>query len=331
MPSSLPTVSVVALGGTIASVPDDTGRGVTPQLSPEDLFASVRGASDVADVRLVPFRQLPSGDLGFDDLAALALVLRDEAARSDGVVVTQGTDTLEETSYLLDLLYDGATPVVVTGAMRNPALPGTDGPANLLAALRVAVSEDARDLGPLVVFAEEIHLPRFVRKVHTSSVTAFASPACGPVGWVSEDRVRIPLVPRRRTQHLDPDALAGPMPSVGVVQLGLGSGALPPEQVAGLQGLVVAAFGGGHVPGRTVESLAEIARRIPVVVASRTGAGELYRGTYGFPGSERDLLERGLVSAGVLDAAKARILLAALLASGAGGDRIRAAFRIASE
>ncbi|MGN6608627.1 MAG: asparaginase [Jatrophihabitans sp.] len=319
-------MEVLALGGTIASVPAAAGEGVTPRLSPDDLLASVPGVRAVAELRVRTFRQVPSGDLTFDDIAALAREL--STVDADGVVVTQGTDTLEETSWLLDLLYAGAMPVVLTGAMRNPALPGADGPANLLAAVRVAASPLAAGLGPLVVFDDEIHLPRYVRKTHTASVGAFASPTAGPVGWVVEDRVRLPFVPRRRTAPHDPGALVPPVPSVGLALIGLDAD-LPPT--ASLAGLVVAGFGGGHVPGRLADALAELAGRMPVVLASRTGAGENYRDTYGFPGSERDLLARGLVSAGGLDPLKARVLLTVLLAEGAAPDAIRAAFAAAGD
>jgi L-asparaginase len=328
--SPLPRVLVLTLGGTIASVPDAKGHHAVPRLSPAELMASVPGAAEVADVRLESFRQYPSGDLSITDMIELAQLVGRRADEVDGFVITQGTDTLEETSYALDLLLDeNGPPVVVTGAMRNAGLPGADGPANILAAIRVAVSREARGLGPLVVFADEIHLPRFVRKIHSSSVAAFSSPNAGPVGWVTEERVRIPLLARDRGPTLQPDAVRVPPPAVGIVKLGLGSGPLLPEHTAGFEGLVVEVFGGGHVPSSVVQSLAEVNDRIPVVMATRTGAGELYRSTYAFPGSEQDLLDRGMISAGALDGAKARLLLVLLLASGAGRADISARFAAA--
>src|SRR6185437_15072259 len=136
--------------------------------------------------------------ISFTDL----LGLRDEILRrvedgSAGIVITQGTDTIEETAFALDLLWAGHAPIVITGAMRNPTLPGADGPANLLAAVRVAASPAARGLGVLVVIADEIHAARFVSKRHTQSPAAFAALA-GPLGWVSEGDVRIVLVPVKR-------------------------------------------------------------------------------------------------------------------------------------
>src|SRR5690606_35815882 len=137
---------------------------------------------------VVDFRRLPSASLGFDDLLALAAEIRGRLARGgvDGVVVTQGTDTLEEAAYLLDLFHTAAEPVVVTGAMRNPALAGADGPANLLAAVRTAAHPASRGRGVLVVLADQIHAASRVRKTHTSGVGAFTSPDSGPLGLVAE-------------------------------------------------------------------------------------------------------------------------------------------------
>ncbi|WP_460060825.1 asparaginase [Streptomyces sp. YKOK-I1] len=327
MPSPLPRLLVLTLGGTIASVPAAAGQGAAPRLGPAELLAAVPEAARLADVSLEPFRQCASGDLSVGDVAELAGLIRERGEETDGIVVTQGTDTLEETSYLLDLLLgqDGP-PVVLTGAMRNPSLPGADGPANLLAAMRVAVSPLAAGLGPLVVFADEIHLPRFVRKVHSSSPVAFGSPGAGPVGRVTEDRVRIPLVPRRRPALPRAAPLTGPLPTVGIIKLGLGSAPLRPGHVEGMDGLVVEVFGGGHAPSAMVGSLAETNSRIPVVMVTRTGSGELYESTYAYPGSERDLLGRGIISGRALDAAKARLLLICLLAADADRSQIRESF-----
>ncbi len=318
-------VSVITLGGTIASVPDAHGHDAVPRLTAEQLVESVPMVREAADLELQTFRQYPSGDLTLDDIVELARVIEQQADAVDGVVVTQGTDTLEESAFVLDLLVRTDVPVVLTGAMRNSGLPGADGPANLLAAVRVAASDEARGLGPLVVFADAIHLPRFVRKTHASSVTAFESPQLGPIGWVTEERVRVPVRPDIRPAHVGLEDV-GPCPAVGIITMGLGNAPLRLEHVAGLEGLVVEAFGGGHVPSYTVDSLVAIQELIPVVFASRTGAGELYRSTYKFPGSERDLLARGFVSAGSLDGPKARALLSLLLAAGAGADEIATAF-----
>lgn len=330
MSNTLPSIVAITLGGTIASVPNKSGQDAVPTLSADELFASIPQVHDVAVVAARPFRQYPSGNLTIEDILELAdFIEKEQAGGAAGVVVTQGTDTLEETAFLLDLLLTTDIPVVFTGAMRNPGLPGADGPANLLAAVQVAASAKSAGLGPLVVFNDEIHLPRFVRKMHSSNPSAFHSPNAGPVGWVTEGRVRIPLVPRHRTSRIRlPEESSRQLPRVALISTALGADPDIVEAVvkSGYDGIVLDSFGGGHVPATMTATLAAAAKKLPVVFSSRTGAGELYENTYGFPGSEKDLLAKGLISAGVLDGAKARLLLTLLIAASATHEQIRERF-----
>lgn len=313
----LPRVTVFSMGGTISSV-DSGGRGVEPTLTGEALVSDVPEIAGVAEVSAVSFRQAASGELGVGDLAELAAEVEGRIdGGAAGAVVTQGTDTIEETSFVLDLLVDREAPVVVTGAMRNPTLPGADGPANLLAAIQVAVSDAARGLGTVVVLNDEIHAARFVRKTHTSNPATFRSDPVGPLGWISEDVPRVVMRPTGSHKiSLPEDARDSPV-ALYHVALGDDGRLLPEIEAKGYAGLVVEAMGGGHVPSVMVETLEELASKMPVVLASRTGGGEVLRSTYGFIGSEMDLLERGLIYAGPLDGRKARLLLTLLLQSGA--------------
>ncbi|MBC6450313.1 asparaginase [Actinokineospora sp. HBU206404] len=317
---------VFGLGGTIAMTAD-SGGGVVPTLSVEQLVAAVPGLAESGiDVEVEDFRRVPGASLSFDDLDALAAeVERRLDGGADGVVISQGTDTIEETAYFLDLVHTRAEPVVVTGAMRNPTLAGADGPANLLAAIRTAASPPARDLGALVVFADEIHAACRVRKTHSTSGGTFQSPNGGALGYVVEGDARILNRPVRWL----PAQVDGPagQPTVALVTMTLGDDGTVLDAVADrADGLVVAAFGVGHVPSGVVDRLGLVAARIPVVLASRTGSGPVLTETYAFPGSESDLLGRGLIPAGFLDPLKARILLRHLLSRGASLASIRDAF-----
>ena len=322
-----PRVDLLATGGTIASVPARSRPGVAPTVPVEELARSVPELQEVADVRTAQFMQRASPSITFADLVCL----RDDMARrvqdgSTGIVITQGTDTIEETAFALDLLWPWEEPVVVTGAMRSPTVPGADGAANLLAAVQVAISREARGLGALVVFDSAIHAARFVVKTHTSSLSAFQSRPLGPLGWLSEGRPVIAVRPSCR-MHLDVSSDAT-IPRVALVRAVLGDdgrmlSALP---ALGFAGAVIEGFGGGHVTPRMVPLIKRLAPQMPVVLASRTGSGEVLSRTYRYPGSEIELLEFGLVRAGVLDGPKARVLLALCLAAGLTRDEIAGTF-----
>lgn len=314
-------VLVLTLGGTIASVPSASGAGggAVPTLSGADLVAAVPALSQLADLDVRSVLQRPSSDLTPDDIRAVHAVIEEALAAAEppaGVVVVQGTDTIEETAYLLELLADRPVPVVVTGAMRTPSTPGADGPANLLASVRVAADPAARDIGVLVVLADEIHAAAHVAKTHSSAAHAFASPGFGPIGRVVEGHVRLLAAPLRDEPPVDVPADAA-WPYVPILRVAQGTRPCEVEALAAIaDALVVEAPGGGHVPPALVEPLQRVAATMPVLLASRTGAGGTLESTYGYPGSELDLLGRGLNSAGPRDALKARLWIAARLASG---------------
>ena len=307
-----PHIRILSLGGTIAM--SKGALGVVPKLTAEDLVASVPELAGFADVRAQSYCTLPSAHLDFDTLIALAGEIRRLSSQNvSGVVITQGTDTIEEVAFALDLMLDIAMPVIVTGAMRNPTRPGNDGPANILAAVQLAASDSARNLGVAVVLNDEIHAARFVRKAHSSSPATFRSDPLGPIGWISEDHVRLQLRPDRQPALAPVCAHASA--KIAIIKMALGDdGTLVQAAMkAGFDGLVIEAMGGGHVSLQAVQALADAASAIPVILASRTGSGEALRSTYGYAGAEIDLLSKGLISAGRLNGVQSRVLLTLLL------------------
>ncbi|KRE90930.1 hypothetical protein ASG87_02000 [Frateuria sp. Soil773] len=307
-------IALIACGGTIAGQPDAAGR-FRPVGAAAELLGGVAVPAGVevvpVDALSVPSRAMSPADvLG---LVALVERLAGGEAPVDGAVVTQGTDTLEETAYLFELTCAAAIPVVLTGAMRPSVVAGSDGPANIAAALAVAARPEAAGLGPLVVFGDEIHAARWATKVHTVRPAAFASPGAGPVGIVGEGRVRL-WGPACSGLLGRPAALAARVELLAVASGD--DGRLAEAAGSYADGLVVAAMGGGHVPPAAAAVLARLAKRMPVVLASRCAAGPVLTSTYRGAGAETDLLAHGLLAAGNLQPLKARLRLMAGLALG---------------
>jgi L-asparaginase len=311
---SVPRVALLSMGGTIASLPTgDAAAGVLPRLDAADIASIAGDLGEVAALEPRSVRQLPAASFTFVDILALRDAIRDSFAEGvDGVVVTQGTDNIEETSFAIDLLVDDDRPVVFTGAMRNPSLVGADGPANVRAAVMVAASPQARGLGALVVMNDDVHAARFVRKTDATSPSAFTSPRLGPLGVVVEDQLRL----FARVEPVSIPGDVGDVPPVALVRCTLGDDGRVISALRGLgyHGLVIEAIGGGHVAASMVDPLSELAESMPVVLASRTGSGVVLSSTYGFVGSEIDLLGRGLIGSGALDGLKARVALSLALA-----------------
>lgn len=322
-----PKVLFVSLGGTITMTREAAHAGIAPQLGAAELVEAVPGLGDVADVATHSALRIPGASLAFEDLISLATLLEARLAGGiDGAVVIQGTDTIEETAWFLDLLVASDAPVVVTGAMRGPQMPGADGPANLLASTIVAASEAARGLGTLVVLNDEVHAARFVQKSHTALPSAFASPSAGPIGFVGEGRVHV-HARLERTPRIDlaPSTHEAP---VALVRMALGDDGRMLAALPGLgyRGAVIEAMGAGHVASNVAPLVGDLARHMPVVLSVRVPAGPGFTRTYGFAGSEIDLLGRGAMPGGWLGGLRARILLSLLLRSGLSGEALRSRF-----
>lgn len=328
-----PKITVISLGGTISMVKGTTG--VTPGLNADDLIAAAPGIDAIAELTAESRPPVGSSDLTMPEIFSVAERIVELAAsgEADGVVITQGTDTLEETSFLMDLLLTPPLPVVMMGAMRHPLSTSPDGAGNLANAVRLAadsrVSKRFNDLGVMVVMLDQAWSAVDVTKANSHRIDAFTAPETGPVAVFIEDRCRLVSFPDRAwkravqrfdfMQRVNVDRLTDQPVAIVPMSLGEGGGILAAmaqaEDMFGYRGAIISALGGGHVPARVVPALAALLERMPVVISGRMGSGYSLRKTYEVPGSEIDLVARGFSYAGRLPPIKARLLLALMIAS----------------
>jgi L-asparaginase len=291
-------------GGVAAAL---DGRGLLDTVADLDTF----------DVDVVDLFQGPSWSLDLDAMSAIALRARDTGA--GGVVITHGTDTLEETAYLTDVIAGASTdraPIVVTGSMRNAGQADGDGPQNLRDAFAVARSPEARGRGALVVVNGEVHAARWVTKTDTQAVDTFRSPGHGPVGHVDDTGVHFHAPPSRGAAA-PPDTSApvvrgpvGIVPSYGDVDRALIDWHLD----RGYAGMVIEGGGAGNVNGALVEGIEHARdRSVPLVITSRCLTG-VVSPIYGGPGGGHSIVSLGVIEGGELSARKARLALAVGLA-----------------
>jgi len=317
-------VVILTTGGTIAMQHDAAAGGAIPTLGAAD-FVDFMAAlpPGLPELRTEELVNLPSSHFTLETLQIIRERVAALAAETDvgGIVVTHGTDTLEETAYLLDLTVPGEKPVVLTGAMRTASDVGYEGYANLLAAVRVAAAVRARGLGAVVVFNDEIHAARHVTKMHTLSPATFQSPGWGPVGRVEGDAVTV-IAERRPERRMLP--WRGLEPNVPLLKLtvGMGTGLLEDVLARGARGVVIEALGGGRVPPWWLPALEQARDQgVPVVIASRCPSGRVWD-AYGYPGAYRTLVDLGCLFAGGLNGQKARVKLMVVLAAVQGADKV---------
>lgn len=308
-------IVVVSTGGTIAMRPDPATGKLVPAVSGEELVEMLEWP-DAPPLELDDFCNVPSFDMHGDLALSLARRVSEQATQRDvaGVVVTHGTDTMEESVYLVDRLLPGEKPVVFTGAQRPAAERDTDGPRNLRDAIRIALAPEAQGLGALISFGGEIHAAREARKVHTSALAAFASPGYGPIGHVDGDRV---LVRRRPVRRPPLPAPEDGLPRVDLVRVyaGADSAFLRASVAAGARAIVLEGTGRGNANLQVVDGVREAAEAgVFVAVASRCVAGPVAP-IYG-RGGGKDLTEAGALFAGDLAGPKVRVLLQLVLAAG---------------
>jgi len=316
-------VHVITTGGTIAMRHEQAAGGAVPALRSEDFIRQL--SSEVTAAEWEEYCNVPSAHFTLDAIWGLRMRLAELVGDEGvlGIVVTHGTDTMEETAYLLDLTVDTEKPIVVTGAMRTASDEGYEGMANLSSAIRVAASLTARDLGALVVMNQEIHAARDVTKMHTQSLDTFKSLGHGPLGRVDADKV---VVDRRVVrQHIACSRLE---PDVHLIKLTVGIDDTFLHHLLDRKaaGIVIEALGGGRVPPWWLPTIRHaIEQGTAVVIASRCPSGRVYDG-YGYEGSHKDLIEAGALFAEGLSGQKARIMLMVALGAGRRGEDVQALY-----
>jgi L-asparaginase len=325
--NDLPVCQLMATGGTIAMKIDPAKDAPVPALSGDDLLAAVPELAAVADVKVEDLFNVPSGYMDATRWIAISKAVVEALARDDvaGVMISHGTDTLEETAWFLDLTVSGEKPVVLVGAQRNASERDFDGPRNLLDAARVCVSPAARGKGVMIVMNNQINAAREATKTHTSDVETFKSGDFGFLGTVDHDRVVFARTSNRR-QHIE--LKDGPLPRVDIVAMYAGAdGALVrAAAAAGAKGIVIQALGWGNVNVPVFDAIKEvIGKGVVVVVSTRVPNGRVLP-VYGTEGGGKTLKDAGAVFADNLSPQKARILLMLALQSTAAPASIQQMF-----
>ena len=312
-----PVVQFIATGGTIAMKLDPQTQAVVPAITGDDLMESVPGAERYARIEVNNFARMSANYITNAWWAKLTRAVTDALARPDvaGVVVAQGTDTLEETAWWLDLTVDSEKPVVLIGAQRNASSPDFDGPRNLLNAIRIAVCPEARGKGVMAAMNNQINAARSVTKTHTGNVETFQGGNFGWLGEVWDDKVVFSREPLRRMHF---PIVGEDWPVVHIFPMYAGADGMFIRHAVdnGTQGIVVQAVGMGNMNISMFEAVKyALDKGVPVVVATRVPNGRTMP-VYGFEGGGKTTFDAGAVMAGDLSPQKARILLTLLLHNG---------------
>ncbi|RNA69118.1 asparaginase [Alteribacter keqinensis] len=318
-------ILIIHTGGTIAMSEDAETGAVKPNpLNP--LHDTVHAVED-AELVVEDFLNVPSPHMTPAHMVHLAKRIdkRVMDERIDGVVITHGTDTLEETAYMLDLILETDIPVVITGAMRSSNELGSDGPYNLLSSIKTASSSEARDKGVLVVLNDEIHTAKNVTKTHTSNIATFQSPQYGPIGIVSKRGVHFHHHPVSGQRFVIPSVRKKVLLLKAVA--GMEAELLNSISDMPIDGLVIEAFGQGNLPPGTIPSFQTlIDKGIPIVLVSRCFNG-VVQDTYGYEGGGKELKEMGMIFTNGLNGQKARLKLMVALEKTSDKERLQEIFQ----
>ena len=311
-------ILVLHTGGTISMQADASGAVVTSQDNPMN---HVTNPLNGIEVHALDFLNLPSPHIKPKHMLALYHKIKEEADNYDGVVITHGTDTLEETAYFLDTMEIPHMPIVLTGAMRSSNELGSDGVYNYLSALRVASDDKAADKGVLIVMNDEIHAAKYVTKTHTTNVSTFQTPTHGPLGLIMKQEILYFKTAEPRVRF-DLDCIQGLVPIISAYA-GMTDELIDMLDLEQLDGLVIQAFGAGNVPKETAQKLETLLQKgIPVALVSRCFNG-IAEPVYAYQGGGVQLQESGVLFVKELNAQKARLKLLIAINAGLKGQALK--------
>jgi len=317
-------VLVITTGGTIAMKKEKGADGASPALSGKELIELIPGIVDIADIDLVEFSNIPSPSMTPEMMFELSKLVTSKIDDYAGVVITHGTDTVEETSFLLFLTLETKKPIVFTAAMRSNEETGLDGPRNLLNAVRVVCSESSYDRGVMLAVNDEIFSVREVYKSSTNLTNAFDAPHYGRLGMIDADRIVYYKKPEYRYKYITEKLES----NVDLIKLcaGMSRKFIDCSIDTGVKGIIVEAFGRGNVSPEIQDGIDRAVRAgIPVVITSRVPCGRVL-GVYSYKGGAKKLEKLGAIMGGDLNSEKARLMLMVLLGMGKTIEEIKYSF-----
>ena len=319
-------IAIIFNGGTISMKIDEKIKAAVPSLSAEEIMSMIPGVEEYAEIEAYTFSSMPSPHMTLETMLKLSKFTTELVEREDidGVVITHGTDTLEETAYLLDLTVKTKKPVVVTGAMRSGSELGYDGPFNLATSICTAISDEAVGRGVLVCFNGELNSASEVTKANSMALNAFRTPNFGPIGIVDNDNV-IFYRDANYSEKYDVSEIKKQVALIKCV-VDMDSSYIDYLIEKGCGGIVIEALGRGNVPPKMVEGIKKaIELEIPVVVVSRCFEGRVFE-SYGYEGGGKQLKDLGVIFGDTLPGQKARIKLILAINSGMNIHEVARAF-----
>ena len=319
-------IAIIFNGGTISMKIDEKIKAAVPSLSAEEIMSMIPGVEEYAEIEAYTFSSMPSPHMTLETMLKLSKFTTELVEREDidGVVITHGTDTLEETAYLLDLTVKTKKPVVVTGAMRSGSELGYDGPFNLATSICTAISDEAVGRGVLVCFNGELNSASEVTKANSMALNAFRTPNFGPIGIVDNDNV-IFYRDANYSEKYDVSEIKKQVALIKCV-VDMDSSYIDYLIEKGCGGIVIEALGRGNVPPKMVDSIKKATElNIPVVVVSRCFEGRVFE-SYGYEGGGKQLKDLGVIFGDTLPGQKARIKLILAINSGMNIHEIARAF-----